>query len=211
MMKLRVLLVLILLRCFASGQDTVRINHTYYTSIFDTVKHIPFLVTYTLTREMLSCDNRIERNKRFTKDPALPSATNLEQDYKRSGCDRRHNMSAEDNACNAEGMKECFYYSNVFPQTHTLNAGSWEQLENQERKEAVQYGSVKVYIGSIGAKGTIGSDNVIVPAYCWKVIFANGKYEAYLFPNDSTVSGPPDAFRTTVEKIEQQSGVHIPQ
>jgi endonuclease G len=158
---------------------------------------------------MLSCENHIKRSNRFTIDPELPSATNLGQDYKGSGYDRGHNMSAEDNACDSEGMKECFYYSNMFPQTHKLNAGIWERLEEQERAEAKQYDSVRVYIGSVGSISTIGSDNVTVPAYCWKVIYANGKYEAYLFPNNMTVGGSLQDYQTTVENIEQKSGVRL--
>jgi len=179
--------LIISLTCFVLsgyGQNVV-LKHTYYTSTFSLEKHIPVLVEYVLTKEMLTCAERFKRKNKFARDPELPDETNLDKDYKRSGYDRGHNMSAEDNRCSETGMKECFYFSNMFPQTHHLNAGQWKKLEEMERQEAINYDSVKVFIGSIGKITTIGTDSVTVPEYCWKVIYIYGHgYQCYIMPNN---------------------------
>src|SRR6188508_2341292 len=101
-------LVLFSFVCFVSfssfSQNKV-LKHTYYTTTFSSEKHIPILVEYVLTKEMLSCTKKIKRTNKFVPDPDLPSETNLARAYKRSGYDRGHNMSAEDNSCTKIGMK----------------------------------------------------------------------------------------------------------
>lgn len=108
-------------------------------------------------------------------------------------------------------MTECFYFSNMFPQTHKLNAGVWKTLEEQERNMAAQDDSIYVWIGSYGTNGTIGKDKVVVPKYCWKVIYdyKTQEWSAYIFPNTKTVSGKPENFTTTVDDIRRKSGYDI--
>lgn len=208
MKRLHLFIVLLLPLCLLAQK--VEIRHKYFTSIFDESKHIPFVVYYDLTGDMLACgDDRVERTNKFKPDPELPEATSLNKDYTSSGYDRGHNMSAEDNRCNAEGMEECFYFSNMFPQTPRLNRGIWKRLEAKERNEATEYGHIKVYIGSYGEQATIGPHEVVVPEYCWKVIWVNGMYEAYTFPNTTTIDGAISDYSTTVDYIEHQTGFHF--
>lgn len=204
-MKRLFLFLLLLLPLLVSAQyDTIK--HKFYTTIFDRQKHIPHLVEYKLTHAMLTCDERVERTNRFLPDPELPNETSLKKDYAGSGYDQGHNMPAEDNRCSVEGMEECFYYSNMFPQTPKLNRGVWKMLETQERKQAEAHGSVMVYIGSYGKTETIGPDEVVVPEFCWKVLKIDGVYEAYTFPNTTTVTGRPEDFRTSLQEIEKHTG-----
>jgi len=76
-----------------TAQDIVMLKHAYYTSYFSKSKHIPVLITYTLTSSMLTCDEHINRKgKRFEPDPELSEETDLQKDYVHSGYDRGHNM-----------------------------------------------------------------------------------------------------------------------
>ena len=136
-----------------SYSQTVTLKHTYYTSTFDTSKHIPIVVKWWLTKEMVSCSGRVQRTNKFTLDPKLPACTNLSRDYAGSGYDRGHNMSAEDNACSETGMKECFYFSNMCPQTPRLNRGIWKSLETYTRELARQNDSILVWCGSVVKHG----------------------------------------------------------
>jgi endonuclease G len=209
MKKLLLLISFSLLLNAIKSQDTVVLNHTYYTSTFIKSKHIPLLVEYTLTKEMLSCTKKIKRKNNFAPDPNLPNATNIDKDYKKSGYDRGHNMSAGNNTCNVVGMNECFYFSNMFPQIHSLNAGVWKKLEDLERAEAKQYGKIKVFIGSIGEIKKIGIDSVVVPAYCWKIIYIESEniYECYIFPNTKPVSSDYTSYKVTLTEIEQKTKI----
>ena len=154
---------------------------------------------------MVNCQ---DRGGSFRADPAIPG-TDLNRDYP-VGCgyDKGHNMPQNDNACSATGTKECFYYSNCFPQTPKLNRGVWKALENKERQYANQYGNIEVFIGSYGQLGTMGPDRMTVPAFCWKVIYVQGHFEAYIFPNSTTVSGHPEDFELSgnKDKIERITG-----
>ena len=193
------------------AQDTVTIHHTWYTTCFDNQKHIPYLVQYTLTGDMLSCDSPIKRTNRFKTDPLDAEASNLNNDYKGSGYDRGHNMSAEDNKCDATGLKECFYFTNMFPQTHHLNAGVWKTVETMERQYALVEGEIYVYIGSKGIKTTIGSDAVAVPDSCWKVIYhyKTGAWEGYIFPNDNEAGKDPAPYMIPNETLFDRIGMTL--
>ncbi|HXS38297.1 MAG TPA: DNA/RNA non-specific endonuclease [Flavipsychrobacter sp.] len=206
MKKLRLLLWLFV-PTFCHAQDTIQIHHTYYSSTFIRSKHIPFLVKYTLTKQMLDCDEHLKRKNFFTTDPELHKETELNKDYKTSGYDKGHCMPAEDNDCSTTGMTECFYYSNIFPQAPSLNRGIWKALENKEREEANEFGSVEVFIGYYGIAGYIGADSVAVPEYCWKVIYANGKYQAYIFPNTDNASNDLTIFKTTISEIAKKTNI----
>jgi endonuclease G, mitochondrial len=211
MKKLVVILVLFICSAFSQDVDTVTIFHKHYSSTFSKSKHFPVVVTYWLTKKMLDCDARVKRTNKFATDPKLPGYTNLKNDYTRSGYDRGHNMPAEDNRCDSEGMKECFYYSNMTPQTHSLNAGAWKTLEEQERAEAMQYDSVLVWCGSVAGSEKVG--RVSVPEYCWKVIFvkSEGRTEAYSFRNDRSASKPLKSYKVSVDSAEHLSGIIFPQ
>jgi endonuclease G len=208
-MKKSIFLLFILFSAISKGQDTVVLHHTYYTSTFIKSKHIPLLVEYTLTKEMVNCSEKIKRKNHFSPDPLLHEATNLTVDYKGSHYDRGHNMSAADNGCNEDGMNECFYFSNMFPQVHSLNAGVWEKLEKQERSLAKEYKIIKVFIGSIGEIKKIGIDSVVVPEYCWKIIYIENKkeYECYIFPNTELEHADCETYKVALSEIENKTKI----
>jgi len=191
------------------GQDTVVLHHKYYTSTFIKSKHIPLLVEYTLTKEMLSCTNKIKRKNNFAPDPQLSDATDVAKDYKGSNYDRGHNMSAEDNKCDIDGMNECFYFSNMFPQIHSLNGGVWKTLENKERDDTKHYEKVKVFIGNLGEIKRIGANKVVVPEYCWKIIYIEStkEYECYIFPNKKPENPDYKSYKVPLADIEQKTKI----
>ncbi len=190
--------------------DYVVIRHTYYTSYFSKDEHIPLVVTFKLTADMVQCSEEEHQHRgKFSEDPEQPELTNLNDDYRRSGFDRGHNMSAADNECNEQGMRECFYFSNMTPQPHSFNAGKWEDLEKQERREARTYGQIIVTVGSTGLQQQIGADQVEVPEHMWKVIYIPGSriYQCYLFPDSDGVEQPLWQYKVPLETIETQAPV----
>jgi hypothetical protein len=99
---------------------------------------------------MLVCDTRIPRGTAFKPDPLALKETDLQSSYDGSGYDRGHNMNAEDNRCDKQGMDESFYFSNMTPQVPQLNRGVWKSLETEVRETAAVADSVKVWMGSVG-------------------------------------------------------------
>ena len=195
---------------FAQPKDITVLKHQFYTSYFSITQHIPIVIEYALTKDMFICDTKLKRTNKFTADPLLPEATNLKKDYKASGYDRGHNMSAADNACNELGMRECFYFSNMTPQPHFFNAGTWEDLERQERNYA-EGERIIVFAGSIGKAGTIGADGVTIPQYMWKVIYfplrISNHYECYLFPDSAEAVKPYTLYKVSKETIEEYARI----
>lgn len=185
--RLAIFLLCLLPLC-SSAQDTVVVKHHAYTTVFAQSAHIPVLVTYTLHKEQVHCGVKVPRVNVFRADPLI-AGTSLGRDYSKCGYDRGHNMSAEDNACCLVDMSECFYYSNMTPQSPKLNRGLWKSLEIQERNMAMQNDSIVVSIGSYGFDHNIGEDGVMVPAFCWKVIYVPKTKETYTycFPNNDLV------------------------
>ena len=206
---------LLLFLCLSSGiitygqHDIEVLKYKYYTSYFSTTEHIPVIIEYTLTKKMITCKTLLKRTNKFAPDPAHQDLTDLEKDYKGSGYDRGHNMSAADNKCDITGMKECFYFSNMTPQPHSFNAGKWEETEKTEREKAMATGKVIVTTGSIGKAATIGVDKVVVPKFMWKVIYipSDKTYLCYFFPDTDDVHESLDTYMKTLAEIEKYANV----
>jgi lysozyme family protein len=194
--RMAVVILLCLLSVVSNAQDTVTVKHHAYTTVFAKSAHIPVLVTYALHREQVECNMRVPRVNVFHADPAIPG-TSLGRDYSHSGYDQGHNMSAQDNMCDAADMFDCFCYSNMVPQAPRLNRGVWKMLEVQERKMAMDNDSVIVHIGSYGLDHKMGPDSVVVPAYCWKVIYIpkTNTTLTYCFPNVGSVGDNLDDYK----------------
>lgn len=208
-MYMRTLFIIFLIFCVNSSysQDTVRINHTNYTTVFSTVKKYPVLVEWWITRAKIDCKTPLKRKDNFKPDPKLPTETDIAKDYVGSGKDRGHMMPAADNLCQSQQVQdESFYFSNMSAQFHRLNAGDWKSLEVFVRNEALTKDSIRVWAGNLGEREKIG--RVSVPKQCWKVIYIKkeGKYRGFLFENDlSSPNGIQDN-EVPVEKIEKLTG-----
>ena len=197
--KMKTLIYVLVLFSFALSQ-TITIKHKLYTTTFDTIKHYPVLVEWWDYQSLLSCSSRLKRSNIFSQDPLAPSQTDLSKDYTYSGYDRGHNMPAFDNECNHDALSECFYFSNMTPQTPSLNRGDWKDLETYTRQMVQQYDSIKIWCGSCDSINKIG--RLTIPKTCWKVIYIKkiNKYEAFIFSNDKTKKSL-DLHRTTVDSI----------
>lgn len=189
------------------SQDTIRIKHTNFETVFDKGKKYPVLVEWWVTKEKVGCTNPLKRKDNFKPDPKLPNETDISKDYVGSGFDRGHMMPAADNLCQTPQVQdECFYFSNMSAQYHSLNAGDWKSLETFVRQKTLETDSIKVFAGNFGEISKIG--RVSVPKYCWKVIYIKKekKWLAYLFENNKE---KPNGFgdnEVTLEKITKLTG-----
>lgn len=208
MKKLTTILILIFLTVGTRAQDTIRINHTNYTTVFDRSKHYPVLVEWWLTKAKISCANPQQRNNTFCPDPKLPNETNLNKYYQGSGYDRGHMCDDRDNLCQGEQVqRECFYYSNMSAQWPSLNRGSWKQLETLTRTMSLKYDSIKIWCGNIGEANRIGI--MSVPIKCWKVIYIKRtkEFKAYVFSNSKDDSSNVlDKIKVDVECVQKLTG-----
>jgi endonuclease G len=197
----------LLLYVSLTAQDVVVLKHKEYTSHFSKSKKYPVMVEWWATRAKVGCPTPLPRKDNFKPDPLLPVETNIGADYVKSGYDRGHVSPAADNLCMTQDVQdECFYFSNMIPQTHTLNAGIWKTLEVHTRTLALEQDSIHVWAGAIGDKGKIGK--VTIPTQCWKVVYvkASNEWFAYLFDNNTSKPDGINNNKVTVSDIEKLTG-----
>ena len=205
MKRILSIVMLLVITVTLKAQDIVVIKHTNYTTHFSKSKRYPVLVEWETTKAMVGCPTPLKRKDNFKPDPQLVDETNIAFYYLKSGYDRGHVMPAADNLCQTQAIQdESFYFSNMIPQTHRLNAGDWKSLETATRNWALISAKVRVWSGAIGEEKKIGL--VSVPTQCWKVVQVAGKWHAYLFNNDLS---NPDGFQNNevpLAQIEKLTG-----
>jgi len=222
-MKNILLLLILFMPFFIKAQtNCVKLEHNGYISVFDTILKYPILVEWWDTKERCGC-NQIPRKDQFAPDPDLVKQTNIQKNYdaanktekdaNRKGFDRGHMSPAADNECpfTKNGIKipaekmltECFYFSNMTPQYHSLNAGDWKKLEERTRELAIQNDSVHVWCGSIGSLMVVSG--LTIPEKCWKVIYIvkTKTFECYIFNNSTDKPIGLDKWKTTKEAVEK--------
>ena len=209
-MKKRLLFATIIVIFFALGgraQDTVRLKHTNYTTVFSVSKHYPVLVEWWATKAKVGCEKPLPRKDKFAPDPLLPEDSDLAEDYKGSGFDRGHMSPAADNQCQTPLVQdECFYFTNMSAQYHSLNAGVWKSLETLTRNFALQKDSIHVWTGNVGVLKRIGK--VAVPRQCWKVIYVvkDKQYLAYIFDNTTERSEGLHSHEVALADVQELTG-----
>jgi len=189
------------------SQDIVVIKHTNYTTHFSKSLKYPVEVEWYITKAKVGCPTPLARKDAFQPDPQLKAETDIAKDYVGSGTDRGHNMPAAENQCQTQAIQdECFYYSNMTPQYHSLNAGDWKSLETWERQTANELDSIHVWCGSVGVAKKVGT--VSVPTQCWKVVYIvkTKEYLAYIFNNTPDKPTGLNSHKVDVIDVEKLSG-----
>ena len=201
-------IMLLTITVFTFAQDVVVLKHTNYTSHYSKSKKYPVMVEWWITKAKIGCPTPLARKDNFKPDPKLPNETDLLEDYKGSGTDRGHMMSAAENLCQTPAVQdECFYFSNMAAQYHSLNAGDWKRVEMLERQISLQNDSVHVWCGNFGEAKRIG--RVAVPTNCWKVIYVvkTKEWFCYLFNNNT--SKPDGINNNRVDKSDIEKLTHF--
>lgn len=148
----------------------------------------------------------------FEQDDAVKTESAHWRNYKKSGYDRGHLCPAADRKYTKAAFIETFLTSNISPQEHEFNAGVWNRLEQKVRYWAKKYDGVYVVTGGILENNlkTIGSEDVAVPKYFYKVLLdnANGntKIIAFLVPHKAS-NKPLYEFVVSVDELEKRTGI----
>jgi len=197
------------------AQDIVKIRNQNYTSYFSKSQHIPALVIYSLTPDMFNClKTKGEHGITMATDPQLPEFSSLKDDYNNSLFDNAQMMSYAENTCDKDAFAESFYYTNMMPMPKNLHKALWEKLHDKEIVKAKKFKKIKVFAGTVGRNWVIGKDNnVIVPEWCWKVIYipSTDEYLCYQFHNIEPFT-PKDKLanhKVDISTIESLAGVHF--
>jgi endonuclease G len=192
------------------GQYEQIIKHKYYTLSYSDADEQAEWVAYILTSTMAS--GVVERTDDFREDPLVSTGSAASSDYVGSGYDRGHLCPAEDMSFSEEAMSETFYLSNMSPQDPSFNRGIWSTLEAKVRSWAFEHDSLYIVTGPVLAtnKGFIGTNNVSIPTYYYKVILdycqPDIKMIAFLIPNEKG-TGSLESYAVKTDSIEQITGI----
>ncbi len=182
-----------------------------YTVSYNKENKIPNWVAWRLTKEHCYGDAK-RPQKAFHEDEQVPEPRATDWDYYGSGYDRGHMCPAADNKWSEEAMYESFLFTNMCPQTHTLNAGDWEELENACRKWAKKYGEIYIVSGPLlynQKHKTIGKNKVIVPEAFFKIVLCmkgSPKAIGFIYKNDDG-NRPMGDYVNSVDQVERITGI----
>ncbi|AYA38929.1 DNA/RNA non-specific endonuclease [Hymenobacter oligotrophus] len=178
----------------------------------------------------------VNRQEDFRADPDVPAGWYQVQgsSYLGSGFDRGHNCPSADRTSSPENNSATFLMTNMIPQAPQNNQGTWANLENYTRS-FLPGNEVYVIMGSYGVGGknasdvtnntvtnTIDQGRVTVPKRVWKVVVvlpvgnndvsrinANTRIIAIDTPNENSISPDWGNYRTSVDKIEEATGLDL--
>ena len=191
------------------------LSHTGFTISYNKANNTPDWAAWHLTSN--HCDGDVERSTKFWADPDIPRPYRVEYyEYKGSGYDRGHMCPAGDMKWSEKAMHDCFYMSNMCPQTSELNSGAWNKLEMKCREWAMKEGSLYIVCGPIYSKSdreTIGIEHAIrVPGRFFKAVLSmrkgHEKAVAFIFRNDDSSQSYKSA-ATTVDEVERVTGLDL--
>ena len=180
-----------------------------YTVSYNHDTRQPNWVAWTLTRAHAS--GKLKRGD-FEDDMDMPSPKGTKADYFNTGFDRGHLCPAGDNKWSQKAMDECFLMTNMCPQTHALNAGIWNSIEQQCRTWAKKYGKVYIVCGPIFLNKQhrkLGKNKVVVPDAFFKVILRTGKNPqaiGFICRNQSAKGLQKKDFVNSIDEVERITG-----
>lgn len=157
----------------AHGDDEDIYAYTGHVASYNHQTLTPNWVAYRLTDN--DVQGTFKENFPFSRDPKVKGRQASREDYSGSGYDKGHMAPRADMKWDRQAYYETFFFTNVCPQDHTMNAGSWNELEQRSRRAARRYGTVYVVTGPIYSSKspkTIGKARVAVPDAFFKALLA---------------------------------------
>lgn len=181
-----------------SGEQIV--HHKAFSLSFNHDARIPNWVAWELTPER--CEGPYGRNDaNYDWDPRIKNCPGRsDYQFSKYGYSRGHMCPAMDNHGDLQALTECFYMSNMCPQTEALNEGSWNSLEQRCHVYARRYGRIFIVCGPVLSNPEELSEigrGITAPYRFFKALLRYGTLEdgtpdnssvAYIFTQDNARS-----------------------
>lgn len=193
----------------------IHVAHEGFQLSYDTLNHNPFWVAWELTKG--ESDGRTSRGEEFKEDPQIPAHHAVRYSaYSNTGYTRGHMCPAGDQKWSRKAMDDCFYMSNMCPQTAELNRYWWDWLERAERQWAAEEGRVYIVCGPIydGQVSSLEKNGQVkffvgIPDRFFKVILSTRKGHekaiGFIYRNDDSQQYLEDCVYD-VDEIERITG-----
>lgn len=188
---------------------SIIIDYEGFTVNFNPSAHMPNYVAWDLTPQ--ETQGKEKRASQFyTDNNVLGCAT--PEDYRNSGFDRGHIAPAGDMKYSSKAMQDCFYLTNICPQSPALNQNAWRVLEENCRKWATIDSTLIIIAGPVltdRLTRKIGKSGIPVPQRFFKVILAPHatppRAIGFIMPN-TYVQGGMATTATSVDNVEAITG-----
>lgn len=198
---------------YAETEDLVR--HLGYTASYNHTTLCPDWVAWELTYEEAQGEN--DGQYSFSWDPAVAWPKASREDYSNSGWDKGHMAPRADMKWSCQALEESYYFTNICPQDHTMNSGTWRKIEELTRRQANRYGRVWVVCGPVydsqAAPETIGKGGVRVPSAFFKALAIgtpDGGFATVGFLVDNTPqTRAPQRYAVSVDSVETVVGRNL--
>lgn len=146
----------------------------------------------------------------FNQDKSVKTKSADWRNYKKSGYNKGHLCPAADRKSSYKMYETTFLTSNASPQLYDFNSGIWNRLEQKVRYWAERYDGVYIVTGGVLENGlkTIGTEDVAVPNYFYKIILTKDKTNmiGFLMPHQDS-NKPLYSFVVPVDEIEKMTGI----
>ncbi|MGN0221267.1 MAG: DNA/RNA non-specific endonuclease [Prevotella sp.] len=186
------------------------LHRTGYVCCYNADTRLPHWVAWVLTAAHTT--GPYKRNGiKFQEDTDVEAPRATHEDYMRSGYDRGHLCPSGDNKWSEQAQRESFLMTNICPQTHNLNGGDWNEMEQQCRKWAEEYGTLYIVSGPILYRQkhkTIGKNKVVVPEAFFKVVLRlqpEPQAIGFIYKN-ADGNRPKGDYVNTVNEVERITG-----
>ncbi len=187
------------------------VEYTGFKVSYNSDYHQPNYVAWELTKDELN--GHVSRQSNFDVDPRVIGSAQL-NDYRRSGYDRGHMIPAADVKWSDEAMTASHLLTNICPQDHKLNAGTWATLENNCRKWAERDSAIIIICGPVltdRMPRSIGEDGrkIPVPERFFKVVlspYTNPPRGIGFVMNNGAVEGGVQGAAVSIDQVEEITG-----
>lgn len=191
------------------------LENRFFRIGYDEERRSPAWVAYDLSGPV--ANRGAEPNRPIFATDFRTAAHVAHRDYSSSGYDRGHLCPAYAmwSRFGAEGFTATFLMSNVIPQPHALNAGVWEDLEDDISGPgglAERFGPLTVIDGPVfAAQPQRLRNGSAIPESCFMVVIEprTPRALAYLVPNRADVRGPTRRYLSTIAAIEGGTGLDL--
>ena len=196
----------------ADAEGEIMLVRVGYTTSYNPQTKQPNWVGWRLTADHV--DGEFQRKGiKFHEDEDVPEPRAKDEDYRGSGYDRGHMCPSGDNKWSQEAQEQSFLFTNICPQNHGLNAGDWNEMEQQCRKWAEKEGEIYIVSGPIfygnSRHKKIGKNKIPVPEAFFKVVLSmkgTPKAIGFIYKNQSG-NRPKGDYVNTVDEVERITGI----
>lgn len=192
-----------------TSSSNVVVHHDQYSLSYIESHEQAEWVAYSLDIHDLNKSANYDRPY-FNQDKKVKSKSAHWRNFKNSGYNKGHLCPAADRKANFEDYEATFLTSNASPQLYEFNAGIWNRLEQKVRYWSARYDGLYVVTGGVLTDGlkTIGSENVAVPDFFYKIILTkDGKNMlGFLLPHKES-DKPLYNYIVSVDSIESITGI----